>query len=72
MYLCLKILTTDEDKVLDIKYVRHTPKLYVCSDIDTNRDDVMSHGTFKLSVGRINCVLISKILQDLHVRIEYL
>ncbi|XP_047356214.1 vacuolar protein sorting-associated protein 13C-like isoform X2 [Vespa velutina] len=64
--LYAKILTTDEDKVLDIKYVRHTPKLYVCSDIDTNQDDVMSHGTFKLSIGRINCVLISKILQDLH------
>lgn len=51
--------------------MRHTPKLYVCSDIDTNQDDVMSHGTFKLSIGRINCVLIAKILQDLHVRIEY-
>ncbi|XP_014604811.1 PREDICTED: vacuolar protein sorting-associated protein 13C-like [Polistes canadensis] len=64
--LYAKILTTDEDKVLDLKYVRHTPKLYVCSDIDTNQDDVMSHGTFKLSIGRINCVLITKILQDLH------
>ncbi|EZA49615.1 Vacuolar protein sorting-associated protein 13A [Ooceraea biroi] len=60
-----KILTTDEDKVLDLKYVRHTPRLYKCSDIDTSQDDVMSDGTFKLSVGRINCVIISKILYDL-------
>ncbi|KAG5314184.1 VP13A protein, partial [Acromyrmex insinuator] len=60
-----KILMTDEDKVFDLKYVRHIPRLYKCSDIDTNQDDVMSDGTFKLSVGRINCVIISKILYDL-------
>lgn len=60
-----KILTTDEDKVFDLKYVRHIPRLYKCSDIDTNQDDVMSDGTFKLSIGRINCVIISKILYDL-------
>ncbi|KYM95926.1 Vacuolar protein sorting-associated protein 13C [Cyphomyrmex costatus] len=60
-----KILTTDEDKVFDLKYVRHVPRLYKCSDIDTNQDDVMSDGTFKLSIGRINCVIISKILYDL-------
>lgn len=64
----LKILTTDEDKVFDLKYVRHTPRLYKCSDIDTNQDDVMSDGTFKLSIGRINCVIISKILYDLRVQ----
>jgi len=63
----LKILTTDEDKVFDLKYVRHIPRLYKCSDIDTNQDDVMSDGTFKLSIGRINCVIISKILYDLRV-----
>ncbi|XP_078045899.1 intermembrane lipid transfer protein VPS13A isoform X2 [Augochlora pura] len=60
-----KLLTTDEDKVLDLKYVRHMPKLYTCSDIDTKKDDVMSDGTFKLFFGRINCVLVSKILHDL-------
>ncbi|XP_011135861.2 vacuolar protein sorting-associated protein 13C-like isoform X2 [Harpegnathos saltator] len=60
-----KILTTDEDKVFDLKYVRHMPRLYKCPDIDTNQDDVMSDGTFKLSIGRINCVIISKILYDL-------
>ncbi|XP_076375159.1 intermembrane lipid transfer protein VPS13A isoform X2 [Megalopta genalis] len=60
-----KLLTTDEDKVLDLKYVRHMPRLYTYSDIDTKKDDVMSDGTFKLSIGRINCVLVSKILHDL-------
>lgn len=68
----LKILTTDEDKVFDLKYVRHIPRLYKCSDIDTNQDDVMSDGTFKLSIGRINCVIISKILYDLRVRYIYI
>ncbi|KAK9294042.1 hypothetical protein QLX08_011233 [Tetragonisca angustula] len=60
-----KILTTEEDRVLDLKYVRHMPKLYKCSDIDTKQDDVMSDGTFKLSIGRMNCVLTCKILYDL-------
>lgn len=41
------------------------PRLYTCPDIDTNQDDVMSDGTFKLSIGRLNCVLIFKILHDL-------
>ncbi|XP_076243831.1 intermembrane lipid transfer protein VPS13A [Calliopsis andreniformis] len=63
--LYTKLLTTDEDKVFDLKYVRHMPKLYTCPDIDTKQDDVMSDGTFKFSVGRINCVIISKILHDL-------
>ncbi|KAG7205210.1 hypothetical protein KM043_018296 [Ampulex compressa] len=63
--LYAKILTTDEDKVFDLKYVRHIPRLYVCPEIDTRQDDVMSDGTFKFSIGRMNCVLISKILQDL-------
>jgi len=66
-FFFFKILMTDEDKVFDLKYVRHIPKLYKCSDIDTNQDDVMSDGTFKLSIGRINCVIISKILYDLRV-----
>ncbi|CAK9828583.1 Intermembrane lipid transfer protein VPS13A [Anthophora retusa] len=60
-----KLFTTEDDKVLDLKYVRHTPRLYTCSDIDTKQDDVMSDGTFKLFIGRISCVLICKILYDL-------
>ncbi|XP_026299715.1 vacuolar protein sorting-associated protein 13C isoform X2 [Apis mellifera] len=60
-----KILTTEEDKVFDFKYVRHIPRLYTYSDIDMKQDDVMSDGIFKLSIGRMNCVLICKILYDL-------
>lgn len=45
------------------------PKLYKCSDIDTNGDDVMSDGTFKFSIGRFSCVLIYKVLHDLKVNI---
>ncbi|CAK9815547.1 Intermembrane lipid transfer protein VPS13C [Anthophora plagiata] len=60
-----KLFTTEEDKVLDLKYVRHMPRLYTCSDIDTKQDDVMSDGTFKLFIGRISCVLLCKILYDL-------
>ncbi|XP_033208533.1 vacuolar protein sorting-associated protein 13C-like [Belonocnema kinseyi] len=59
-----KILTNEDDKVFDLKYVRHTPKPYKCSELDTNNEKVMSDGSFKLSIGRINCVFISKILSD--------
>ncbi|XP_043273461.1 vacuolar protein sorting-associated protein 13A-like isoform X2 [Venturia canescens] len=57
-----KAMTTDEDGVFDLKYVRHSPKLYSCSDIGSSPDDVKSDGSFKLSVGKINCVLHSEML----------
>ncbi|XP_015594990.1 vacuolar protein sorting-associated protein 13A isoform X2 [Cephus cinctus] len=62
--LYTKLVTTDEDKICDLKYVRHTPKLYACPDIDTEQDDVMADGSFKLSIGRMNIVFISKILHE--------
>lgn len=49
--------------------MRHIPRLYTYSDIDMKQDDVMSDGIFKLSIGRMNCVLICKILYDLKVKI---
>lgn len=57
----------DEDKVLDFKYVRHTPKLYKCSDIDGRQDDVKTDGSLKMSLGQINIIFISKMLQDCEV-----
>ncbi|XP_048515019.1 intermembrane lipid transfer protein VPS13C-like isoform X2 [Athalia rosae] len=64
MTLYSKIVTVDEDKVLDFKYVRHTPKLYKCSDMDARQDDVKADGSLKVSLGRINIIFISKMLQD--------
>lgn len=64
-----QIVTVDEDKVLDFKYVRHTPKLYKCSDIDARQDDVKADGSLKMSLGQINIIFISKMLQDCEVLI---
>ncbi|KAK0164246.1 hypothetical protein PV328_002894 [Microctonus aethiopoides] len=59
-----KILTTDDDKLFYLKYVRHAPKLYSASHIGNSPDDVKADGSFKLSVGKINCVLFSEIFRD--------
>ncbi|KAG8227036.1 hypothetical protein J437_LFUL013823 [Ladona fulva] len=34
-----KILAVEEDKMFDFKYVRHSPKLYTQSEIESNKDD---------------------------------
>ncbi|XP_028982314.1 vacuolar protein sorting-associated protein 13A [Diachasma alloeum] len=66
-----KILTTEDDKVLDLKYVRHAPKLYsskLSSDMNLGgaegRDDVKTDGSFKLSFGKINFVLLSEVFRN--------
>ncbi|XP_046422194.1 vacuolar protein sorting-associated protein 13A-like isoform X1 [Neodiprion fabricii] len=64
MTLYSKIVTVDEDKVLDFKYVRHTPKLYKCSDIDARQDDIKTDGSLKVSLGQINIIFISKMIHD--------
>ncbi|XP_044592317.1 vacuolar protein sorting-associated protein 13A-like isoform X2 [Cotesia glomerata] len=58
-----KILTTDDDKVFDLKYVRHAPKLYSASEMKAS-DDVKTDGSFKLSFGKINCILLSEVFRD--------
>ncbi|XP_047103973.1 vacuolar protein sorting-associated protein 13A-like [Schistocerca piceifrons] len=60
-----KILSIDEDKVFDLKYVRHSPKLYTHSDMEAIRDDVKSDGSFRLHVGTVHIVLLYKLLIDL-------
>ncbi|XP_053597427.1 intermembrane lipid transfer protein VPS13A [Microplitis demolitor] len=65
-----KILTTEDDKVFDLKYVRHAPKLYSASEISTSVDDVKADGSFKLSFGKINCILLSDIFRDCRHFIE--
>ncbi|XP_046398302.1 vacuolar protein sorting-associated protein 13C-like isoform X1 [Ischnura elegans] len=60
-----KILAVEEDKMFDFKYVRHSPKLYTQSDIESNKDDVKSDGSLRLHVGRLHVVLLSKFFTDL-------
>ncbi|GFG28735.1 hypothetical protein Cfor_06015 [Coptotermes formosanus] len=65
MTLYPKVLTIEEDKVFDFKYVRHSPRLYTQSDLGSNKDDVKSDGSLRLHIGRIHVVLLYKLLVDL-------
>lgn len=66
-FFFLQVLTIEEDKVFDFKYVRHSPRLYTQSDLGSNKDDVKSDGSLRLHVGRIHVVLLYKLLVDLQV-----
>ncbi|XP_021923386.1 vacuolar protein sorting-associated protein 13A-like isoform X4 [Zootermopsis nevadensis] len=70
MTLYPKILTIEEDKVFDFKYVRHSPKLYTQSDLGPNKDDVKSDGSLRLHIGRIHVVLLYKLLVNLQHYME--
>ncbi|XP_011303575.1 vacuolar protein sorting-associated protein 13C [Fopius arisanus] len=62
-----KILSTEDDKLLDLKYVRHAPKLYSSKMTDVNLsgdDDVKTDGSFKLSLGKINFVVLSEVFRN--------
>ena len=63
----MQVLTIEEDKVFDFKYVRHSPRLYTQSDLGSNKDDVKSDGSLRLHIGRIHIVLLYKMLVDLQV-----
>ena len=63
----MQVLTIEEDKVFDFKYVRHSPRLYTQSDLGSNKDDVKSDGSLRLHIGRIHVVLLYRLLVDLQV-----
>lgn len=62
-----QVLAVDEDRVIDLKYTRHSPRLYKHTDVDTKRDDVKSDGSLKLHVGRIHLVIFYKMFLDIQV-----
>lgn len=57
----------EDERVVDLKYTRHSPRLYKHTDVDTKRDDVKSDGTVKLHVGRIHLVIFNKMFIDIQV-----
>lgn len=67
MYV-LQLLYTDEDKLLEFKYVRHNPRLYKTS-IEACKDDVKSDGSIKLNTGQIHLTVLCSILLDFQVSI---
>ncbi|XP_068086254.1 intermembrane lipid transfer protein VPS13A [Anabrus simplex] len=70
MTLYQKVLSIEEDKVFDFKYVRHSPKLYMHNVIDAKKDDVKSDGSLRIHIGRIQVVLLYKLLVDLQHFLE--
>ena len=48
--------------------MRHSPRLYKQAEIDTKKDDVKSDGTLKLHVGRMQLVVLCKMIVDIQVR----
>ncbi|XP_075226529.1 intermembrane lipid transfer protein VPS13A-like [Lycorma delicatula] len=65
MTLYPKVLSVEEDKVIDFKYMRHSPRLYRQTDIDAKKDDVKSDGSLKLHVGRVHVIVLYKMFIDL-------
>lgn len=62
-----KLISVEEDKVFELKYVRHSPRLYNVGDLGSSKDDVKSDGSLKLNVERIHVVLLYKMLIDVQV-----
>ncbi|XP_014251025.1 vacuolar protein sorting-associated protein 13A-like isoform X2 [Cimex lectularius] len=70
MTLYPKVLTIDDEKVINFKYIRHNPRFYKTVEIETKRDDVKSDGSLKVQIGRIQLVVLSKMIIDLQHFIE--
>lgn len=59
-----KVLSTDEDKVFDIKYVRNSSGL--CGNL-TGSTEPSADGCFKLYLGRMHCTFLYKLFVQLQV-----
>lgn len=68
--LYVQLMWLEEDKVLEVKYVRHAPRLYSRTDGDIAQQSVKADGALRFYLGRLHVVLLYKILSDLHVRIQ--
>lgn len=67
----------DDERVLDLKYVRHAPRLYQRSGLGSGLavapdrdDDVKSDGSLKVKLGRLSVVLLYKTVVDLQHFVE--
>ncbi|KAK9875024.1 hypothetical protein WA026_005834 [Henosepilachna vigintioctopunctata] len=57
-----KILFTDEDKVFELKYVRHASNLKNIQDLSPNREDGLTDGSFKFQLGKIHFTFLHKLI----------
>lgn len=60
-----QILSVEEEKLMEIKYVRRSPRASK-TNIETT-DDIKSDGVFKFYFSRIHVVLMFKLIYDLEV-----
>lgn len=63
------MVSTDEDKVFDVKYVRHASHLNHRNDISPSHDDITTDGSFKFHLGRIHITFLYKLVVQLQVSI---
>ncbi|GBP39684.1 Vacuolar protein sorting-associated protein 13C [Eumeta japonica] len=66
MTLYPKLVWLEEDKVLEIKYVRHAPRLYA-QQVAAGAAHLKADGSLRLCIGKLHVVLLYKILADLQV-----
>ncbi|XP_065221412.1 intermembrane lipid transfer protein VPS13A-like isoform X2 [Planococcus citri] len=59
-----KILSVEEEKLMEIKYVRRSRRLSK-TNIETNADDIKSDGVFKFHFSRIHVVVMFKLIYDI-------
>ncbi|XP_045467694.1 vacuolar protein sorting-associated protein 13C-like [Harmonia axyridis] len=57
-----KILYTEEDKVFELKYVRHASNYKNMHDISPGRDDTFSDGSFKFHLGQLHFTFLYKLI----------
>lgn len=62
-----KLISLEEEKVFELKYVRHSPRLYSSDGLGSGKDDVNSDGSLKLNFGKIHVVLLYKMIVDIQV-----
>ncbi|KAF5301566.1 hypothetical protein FQR65_LT08871 [Abscondita terminalis] len=60
-----KVISTDEDKVYEIKYVRHAPNIIQKNDISPNHEDLTTDGSFKFHLGRVHVTFLYKLIVQL-------
>ncbi|EEZ98160.2 hypothetical protein TcasGA2_TC000586 [Tribolium castaneum] len=55
-----KVLSTDEDKVFELKYVRHAS--HINQNEISNREEMTTGGSFKFQLGQIHLTLLYKLI----------
>ncbi|KAK5650330.1 hypothetical protein RI129_001359 [Pyrocoelia pectoralis] len=60
-----KVISTDGDKVYEVKYVRHAANIIQKNEISQSNDDLSADGSFKFHLGRIHVTFLYKLIVQL-------